>query len=51
MLKRIYIDNFRCFVNFELNLEKVSLLLGPNGSGKTSIFNVDCKADRTGMDL
>ncbi len=40
MLKRIYIDNFRCFVNFELHLEKVSLLLGANGSGKTSIFNI-----------
>lgn len=40
MLKRIYIDNFRCFVNFELHLEKASLLMGPNGSGKSSIFNV-----------
>ncbi len=40
MLKRIYIDNFRCFVNFELHLEKVSLLLGANGSGKTSIFKI-----------
>ncbi|MBF0184964.1 MAG: AAA family ATPase [Magnetococcales bacterium] len=40
MLKRIYIDNFRCFVNFELKLNAINLMLGSNGSGKTSIFDV-----------
>ncbi|MEQ8996720.1 MAG: AAA family ATPase [Coleofasciculus sp. B1-GNL1-01] len=41
MLTRIYIDNFRCLVNFEVKLENnISLLLGGNGSGKTTVFNV-----------
>ena len=38
MLTRIYIDNFRCFVNFEYSPERKQLLLGPNGSGKSSLF-------------
>jgi ATPase subunit of ABC transporter with duplicated ATPase domains len=37
MLKRIYIDNFRCFVNFEYKPERKQLLLGANGSGKSSL--------------
>jgi energy-coupling factor transporter ATP-binding protein EcfA2 len=40
MLKRIYIHNFRCFVNFEAHIDKINLLLGANGSGKTSVFDV-----------
>jgi predicted ATPase len=40
MLKRIYIDNFRCSVNFELAFDALHLFLGPNGSGKTSVFDV-----------
>lgn len=40
MLRRIYVDNFRCFVNFELELERKILLLGMNGSGKTSVFDL-----------
>ena len=40
MLKRIYIDNFRCLVNFELRLAAINLLLGANGPGKTSVFDV-----------
>ncbi|NES24282.1 MAG: ATP-binding protein [Symploca sp. SIO3E6] len=41
MLKRIYIDNFRCLVNFEIKFEdNVSLFLGANGSGKTTVFEV-----------
>jgi predicted ATPase len=38
MLKRLYIDNFRCFVNFEYKPEQKQLLLGPNGSGKSSLL-------------
>jgi predicted ATPase len=38
MLKRLYIDNFRCFVNFEYRPERKQLLLGPNGSGKSSLL-------------
>jgi len=39
MLKRIYIDNFRCMVNFELRVDSINLFLGSNGSGKTTIFD------------
>jgi predicted ATPase len=38
MLKRVYIDNFRCFVNFEYKPERKQLLLGANGSGKSSLL-------------
>jgi predicted ATPase len=40
MLKRIYADNFRCLVNFELKLDRLNLLLGENGTGKTTVFDV-----------
>jgi predicted ATPase len=39
MLTRIYIDNFRSFVNFEYRPEKKQLLLGANGSGKSSLLD------------
>lgn len=39
MLRRIYLDNFRCFSNFELYLESTVLLTGLNGSGKSSLFD------------
>ncbi len=38
MIKRIYINNFRCFVDFEIELQSINLFLGDNGSGKSSIF-------------
>jgi len=40
MLTRLYIDNFRCFVNFEYKPEQKQLLLGANGSGKSSLLRV-----------
>lgn len=40
MLKKIYIHNFKCFVNFEIELDNINLLLGNNGSGKTTLFEV-----------
>ncbi len=39
MLTRVYIDNFRSFVNFEYRPETKQLLLGPNGSGKSSLLD------------
>lgn len=39
MLTRICIDNFGCFVNFEYRPEKRHLLLGANGSGKSSLLS------------
>jgi AAA15 family ATPase/GTPase len=38
MLKRIYIDNYKCLVNFELRFDKMNILLGENGSGKSTVF-------------
>lgn len=40
MLIRVYIDNFRSFQNFEYFPKKKQLLLGTNGSGKTSLLVV-----------
>ena len=40
MLRRIYIDNFRCLVNFELDFDAINLFLGSNGSGKSTVFEV-----------
>ena len=39
MLTRIYIDNFRCFVNFEFKPGPKQLILGANGSGKSSFMD------------
>jgi len=40
MIKRLYVDNYKCLVNFELQLEELTLLLGPNGVGKTAVLDV-----------
>ncbi len=40
MLTRVYIDNFRSLQNFEYTPEKKELLLGANGSGKSSLLEV-----------
>jgi predicted ATPase len=39
-ISRLYINNYRCFVNFELRPEGRMLLLGYNGTGKSSILDV-----------
>jgi predicted ATPase len=39
MLNRIYIDNFRSLVNFELSFDSINLFLGANGSGKSTVFD------------
>ncbi len=39
MLKRIAIDNFRCFEKFEFRPQSLQLLLGRNGSGKSSFLD------------
>ncbi len=38
MIQRLYVDNFRTLVNFEWKPGKLALLLGSNGSGKTSVL-------------
>lgn len=40
MIKRLYVSNFRTLVNFEVEFGSLTLLLGPNGSGKTTVFDV-----------
>lgn len=40
MIDRIYIDNYKCFVNFEWKPGAINLLLGANGSGKSTVFEV-----------
>lgn len=39
MITRLYADNFRSLVNFEVKTGQFNLLLGANGSGKSSILD------------
>ena len=39
-MNRLYIDNFRTFQNFEFNPDRVCGIVGQNGSGKTTVFDV-----------
>lgn len=40
MLKRLYVDNYKSLVNFEVQFDELSLLLGTNGVGKSSVLDV-----------
>jgi predicted ATPase len=40
MLRRIYVDNYKCLVNFECRFDNINLIIGTNGSGKSSAFEV-----------
>lgn len=40
VIKRFYIDNYRSFTNFEFVPGRFNLLLGANGSGKSSLLDV-----------
>lgn len=40
MLRRLYVDNYRCLVNFAIEFQSLTLLAGPNGSGKSSVLDV-----------
>src|SRR5215470_20391076 len=39
MLTRLYVDNFRCFVNFDYRPARKQLIVGRNGSGKSSFLD------------
>jgi predicted ATPase len=39
MLTRLYIDNFRCFEKFEWRPGRKQLIIGRNGTGKTSLMD------------
>jgi predicted ATPase len=40
MLKRLYANNYRCLVNFEIDFNELTLLVGPNGGGKSTLFDL-----------
>lgn len=40
MLTRLYATNYRCLVNFEFKLNAKQLIIGRNGAGKTTVFDV-----------
>jgi predicted ATPase len=39
MITRLYANNFRCLVAFEVELNSFGVLCGPNGAGKSSVFD------------
>jgi len=40
MLTRLYCDNYKCLVNFEFRPGPIQLIIGRNGSGKSTVFEV-----------
>ena len=40
MIRRLHVDNFRCLNDFALELSEKNILLGANGTGKTSVLSV-----------
>jgi len=40
MITRLYADNYCCLSAFTLTLDKMSVLMGPNGSGKTTVLKL-----------
>jgi len=40
MINRLYLDNYKCFVNFEWQPSALQLILGRNGTGKTTVLDV-----------
>ena len=40
MITRLYADNYRTLVNFEISFDRLNIVLGTNGAGKTVIFDV-----------
>jgi hypothetical protein len=43
MFVRLYADNYRCFSAFTLELSSLSVLLGSNGSGKSTVLTLFAK--------
>lgn len=40
MFKRLYVDNYKSLVNFDLRFDELTLILGVNGVGKTAVLDV-----------
>src|SRR5215831_12056404 len=52
MLTRIEIDGFKTFENFSMNLGPFLVILGPNATGKSNLFDaIRFLAHLAGMDL
>jgi len=39
MIRRMYADNYKCLVNFECQFDDINLVMGVNGSGKSTVFD------------
>ncbi len=40
MFKRLYVDNYKSLVDFDFRFDELTLLLGVNGAGKTTVLDV-----------
>lgn len=40
VIERIYVENYKCLVDFDLHLQDTTLLFGANGAGKTAVLDV-----------
>ena len=40
MIKSLYVDNYRSLHDFSIDFENLNLLVGLNGSGKSSVLEV-----------
>ena len=40
MIQSLFVDNYMTLINFKLELSDISVLVGMNGSGKTSVFEI-----------
>lgn len=40
MLRRLYVNHFRCLVNFEVKFGSLHLIMGANGCGKSTVFDI-----------
>ena len=46
MITRFYVDNYKCLVNFEYKPRPLELIIGANGSGKSTVFEALDKIKR-----
>lgn len=46
MFTKIYIDNYKCLVNFNITLDRITLFMGTYGAGKTTVIELLAKIQR-----
>ena len=52
MIKAIYIDNFKALNDFSIKLHPLTVLIGSNGSGKSTVLQaIDLVCSLVKMDL